>query len=107
MRSAAEPRILMVVEHASMNMGGEAARPLHYFRVLRSRGVAVWMLTHERVREEVRGLVSPEDFRPFYFVPDTNLHKLFWRLGKSLPHQLRITTFGALSHFITQLHQRR
>jgi glycosyltransferase involved in cell wall biosynthesis len=97
----------MVVEHASMNMGGEAARPLHYFRVLRSRGVDVWMLTHERVREEVRTLVSPEDFRRFYFVPDTFSHKLFWRLGKMLPHQVRITTFGALSHFVTQLHQRR
>jgi glycosyltransferase involved in cell wall biosynthesis len=97
----------MVVEHASMNMGGEAARPLHYFRVLRSRGVEVWMLTHARVREEVRGLVPPEDFRRFYFVPDTGWHKLFWRLGRALPHQVRITTFGALSHFVTQLHQRR
>jgi hypothetical protein len=31
-------RILLVAEHASAQFGGEAALPLHYYRVLRSRG---------------------------------------------------------------------
>lgn len=101
------PRVLIVAEHVSLKMGGEAARPLHYFRVMRSRGVEVWMLVHARTRDEVRSVVSPEDFTRFYFVPDTTLHKLLWSIGRRLPHQVRITTTGALSHLVTGVLQRR
>ena len=56
------PRVLLVAEHVSLNMGGEAARPLHYFRVLRRRGVEVWMLVHARTRDEIRRTVPPDEF---------------------------------------------
>jgi hypothetical protein len=35
-RGADIPRVLIVADHASARFGGEAALPLHYFRVLRS-----------------------------------------------------------------------
>ncbi len=89
-----------------MNMGGEAARPLHYFRVLRSRGVEAWMLVHARTRDEIRELV-PDQFDRFYFVPDTFAHRALWKISKPLPNQFRIVTFGAVGHLITQFHQRR
>src|ERR1051326_4545543 len=104
--SVEQPRVLIVCEHTSMKMGGEAARPLHYFRVLRSRGVEAWMLVHGRTRDEIRELM-PHDFARFFFVPDTWAHRLLWNVSKWLPNQFRIVTFGAAGHLITQLHQRR
>ena len=40
--------------------GGEAALPLHYFRVMRRRGVAVWLVVHARTRSELSELF-PDD----------------------------------------------
>ena len=56
------PRVLIVAEHASARFGGEAALPLHYFRVLRNRGVPVWLVTHARTRDELSALY-PGDAR--------------------------------------------
>ena len=40
------PRVLIVAEHASAKFGGEAILPLHYFRVLRKRGIEAWLIVH-------------------------------------------------------------
>jgi hypothetical protein len=47
-------RILIVAENASAKFGGEAALPLHYFRVLTQRKVPVWLVVHERTRVELQ-----------------------------------------------------
>jgi glycosyltransferase involved in cell wall biosynthesis len=104
--AAALPRVLIVAEHISMKMGGEAARPLHYFRVMRSRGIEAWLVVHSRTRDELRQLLG-EDFHRAYFVPDTFLHKLLWKIGQLFPHQVRIVTFGAAGHLLTQIMQRK
>src|SRR5258708_39452367 len=49
----ADIRVVIVAEHASLKFGGEAALPLHYFRVLRRRNVAAWLVVHERTRSEL------------------------------------------------------
>ena len=100
------PRVLIVAEHVSFRMGGEAARPLHYFRILRRRGVEAWLLVHERTRDELAEIV-PEHRDRIHFVPDTWLHKFLWRLSKPLPHSVYLVTTGALSHLWTQILQRR
>lgn len=99
------PRVLIAAEHASARFGGEAALPLHYFRVLRRRGVPVWLLTHARTRAELSGLY-PDDAH-IHYIEDTAFHRAMWRIGKRLPDAIAYATTGFLSRLSTQLAQRR
>ena len=99
------PRVLIAAEHASARFGGEAALPLHYFRVLRGRGVPVWLLTHARTRAELSSLY-PDDAR-IHYIEDTAWHRAMWRIGKRLPDAVAYATTGFLSRLSTQLAQRR
>lgn len=97
-------RVLIVCEHASAQFGGEAILPLHYFRVLRQRGVDVWLVTHSRTRAELARLFGAEP--RIHYVEDTLLHKLMWRIGRRLPAQIAYFTTGFVSRFAAQLTQR-
>lgn len=99
-------RVLLVAEHASAQFGGEAALPLHYYRVLRSRGVPVWLLVHERTRKEL-SQAFPEDSDRILYIPDTKLHRWLWRLGRLLPDRISYFTTGFLMRLLTQVLQRR
>ena len=99
------PRVLIAAEHASARFGGEAALPLHYFRVLRRRGVPVWLLTHARTRDELSGLY-PDDAQ-IHYIEDTAFHRAMWRIGQRLPDAISYATTGFLSRLSTQLAQRR
>ena len=99
------PRVLIAAEHASARFGGEAALPLHYFRVLRQRGVPVWLVTHARTREELSALY-PGDAHIVY-IEDTGWHRAMWRIGQRLPDAISYVTTGFLSRLSTQLAQRR
>ena len=102
----AEPlRVLVVAEHASARFGGEAALPLHYFRVLRRRGLPVWLITHGRTRDELSALY-PDDPRIVY-VEDSALHRAMWRIGRCLPDAIAYPTTGFLSRLATQRQARR
>ncbi|MBW4695000.1 MAG: glycosyltransferase family 4 protein [Lyngbya sp. HA4199-MV5] len=100
-----KPRVLLVAEHASAKFGGEAALPLHYFRVLRKRQVEVWLVVHERTRDELKLLLG-KDFDRVYFVYETFLHRFLWKIGCLLPQRLAYVTVGFVSRLITQLAQR-
>ena len=100
-----DPRVLIAAEHASARFGGEAALPLHYFRVLRKRGVPVWLVTHARTRSELAALY-PDDARIFY-IEDSRWHRAMWRIGNALPDQISYFTTGYLSRLSTQIAQRR
>lgn len=99
------PRVLIAAEHASARFGGEAALPLHYFRVLRRRGVPVWLLTHARTRAELSGLYPGDE--AIHYIEDTALHRAMWRIGQRLPDAISYATTGFLSRLATQLAQRR
>ncbi len=99
-------RVVIVAEHASARFGGEAILPLHWFRELRGRGIEAWLVVHARTRAELE-VVFAKDRARLHFVPDTWVNKLLWRLGRVLPHQLDLVTFGALSHVYTQARARR
>lgn len=99
-------RVLIVAEHASLKFGGEAALPLHYFRVLRNRGIETWLIVHNRTRHELETLF-PEDIARMHFVVDTVWHRLLWRIGKLFPDRLSYFTFGLALRLITQMTQRR
>ncbi|NES86964.1 MAG: glycosyltransferase family 4 protein [Moorea sp. SIO2B7] len=99
-------RILIISEHASLKFGGEAALPLHYFRVLRKRGIEAWLIVHERTKNELKTFF-PEDCERIYFIKDTFWHILVWRLGQLLPRRLSYFTFGLILRLMTQLSQRQ
>jgi len=98
-------RVLIAAEHASARFGGEAALPLHYYRVLRKRGLPVWLVTHARTRDELSALYPGDDH--IHYVEDTVWHRLMWRLGSRLPDSIAYFTTGFLSRLSTQWVQRR
>ncbi len=100
------PRVLIVAENASARFGGEAALPLHHFRVLLRRGVPVWLLTHARVRDELQQCF-PQALDRMHFIEDTDLHRRMWRWGSRLPARLDYLTTGFVSRLSTQRAQRR
>src|SRR4051812_31467837 len=74
-------RVLLVGENASMTMGGEASFPYLYFKLLRGRGVEVFLACHARVREELRELLGDE-FERVGFVEEFPLNVALWRVGQ-------------------------
>jgi glycosyltransferase involved in cell wall biosynthesis len=101
-------RVLIVSGTTSARFGGEAILPLHYFRLLRRRGVEAWLLTHARTRHELAGLL-PEEARAgrMHFIPDTWFHKLMNQFGRPLPEKVNRVTFGQALHLSGQRALRR
>jgi glycosyltransferase involved in cell wall biosynthesis len=97
--------VLIVAEHASARFGGEAILPLHYFRILRERGIPAWLVVHERTRDELLALFPAEQPR-MRFIRDTWLHRALWRSGAPLPRRLREATLGYALRLLTQLRAR-
>jgi glycosyltransferase involved in cell wall biosynthesis len=98
-------RICIVAEHASTRFGGEAFLPVHYFSLLRARGIETWLIVHSRTGKELAKLF-PQDKGRILLVPDLWIHRLFFRLSRHLPRRLSEATFGLLNQLITQLCQR-
>ena len=98
-------RICIVAEHASVRFGGEALLPVHYFRLLRSRGVESWLVVHSRTQNELTELF-PDDIDRILFVPDLWIHKFIFHLSKFLPRRVSLATLGLLNQLITQFCQR-
>lgn len=97
--------VVIVCEHASARFGGEAILPLHYFRLLRDRGVEVWLLAHARTRPELTDLFPGE--RRIRYVEETALHRVMWRIGRRLPDELAYVTTGFVSRLAVQITQRK
>ncbi len=87
--------VLIIAEHASLNFGGEAALPLHYFRVLRKHGIETWLIVHERTKTELQSRF-PDDINRIYFISDTFWHRLLFKIARLLPHRISFFTFGFL-----------
>jgi glycosyltransferase involved in cell wall biosynthesis len=98
-------RVLLVAEHASAKFGGEAALPLHYYRILRQRHIPTWLVVHERTRTELQTLF-PQDSDRITFIGDTTWHRLMWKLGRLLPRRVSYFTTGFILRLMTQLAQR-
>jgi glycosyltransferase involved in cell wall biosynthesis len=99
-------RILLVAESTSAKFGGESALALHYYRVLRARGMQVWLVTHERTRAELVALF-PDDDDFLFFVKDTKWHRFLWRIGAKFPDRVANFSFGFLLRLLSQLVQRK
>lgn len=90
--------ILVFGDNASEKMGGEATKPIRFFRGYRARGHHCQMVTHERCRNEILKLFSEEEITQVTFLHDTRLqrwvHWLDTRLG--LPVRPLIPLFSQL-----------
>lgn len=100
-----EPRVIIVADSASARFGGEAILPLHYYRVLRRRGVPVWLVVHERTRAELTELFGADDH--IHYVPDTRGHLLAWQIGQRLPARVSYLTTGTVLRLLTQRAQKK
>jgi glycosyltransferase involved in cell wall biosynthesis len=98
-------RVCIVAEHASLQFGGEASLPLHYFSRLRARNVEVWLVIHGRTRREME-LLFPSDQERIRYISDRWYHKLIWKLGRPLPRRIAEAIFGTLMVLINQILQR-
>ncbi|MCC7147430.1 MAG: glycosyltransferase family 4 protein [Phycisphaeraceae bacterium] len=99
-------RVAIVADHASSRFGGEAALPLHYFRVLTKRGVPTWLVVHERVRGELRERF-PEQRERICFVADRWWHRGLYKISQVLPARLAYFTTGLAMRLLTQGQQRK
>lgn len=105
MPATSSPRVLIVAEHASARFGGEAALPLHYYEGLKRRGADVWLLVHDRTKEELLSRFPADD--RILFVADSAIDRFLWRAGALLPDRLSTFTTGFLMRIRTQLAQRK
>jgi glycosyltransferase involved in cell wall biosynthesis len=94
-------RVLIIAEHASARFGGEAILPLHYFQLLRHRGVEAWMVVHARTRDELSALLPGEAGR-IHYVPDTLLHQMLFAMHRIMPARVHYFTFGLLMRLLSQ-----
>ena len=97
---------LIVAEHASAKFGGEALIPFQYFKYLRRLNIDVHLLVHERTRQELCD-AFPNDVDRLHFVSDSRINIWCHKLGTFLPDRLALFTLGAMSHFDTQVRERR
>lgn len=96
-------RIIIASENASMRMSGESNLPLFYLKLLRARGVDIWVVCHSRVRDELREMFPDDaDFHRFHFIEDTRLQVLIWKFSQWFPYRIKDLIFGQWIHTITQ-----
>lgn len=94
-------RVVIAAENASSRFGGEAILPLHYFRLLRKRGIEAWLVVHDRCRAELEALF-PEDRDRICFIEDLWVQRLLNQMGQYLPHALRARGSELLIGLFTQ-----
>jgi hypothetical protein len=99
------PRVLIVAENASAKFGGEAFLPLHYFLLLRKRGVEAFLLSHSRVRQELHA-DFPDQRTHMCFIEDMRLQRALWTARTWLPKGVASVFTAPLIGMATQTVQR-
>ena len=100
-------RVIITAPNVSQRMSGESVLPLYYFNRLRARGVAVWVVTHARCRDEVRSLFpNDEDFQRFHFIEDRRSQRLAYRLGTLFSYRIEDLIFAQVINLLAHSHMR-
>lgn len=100
-------RILLVAENISLRLSGETLLPCCYFEQFVAGGEDVHLLCHERVREDLRADLPPDQFARVRFVKDRPLQNVLFRLGRRFPYRVEDLVFNQLIQIVTQWHMRR
>lgn len=98
-------RIILVADHASIDFGGEAALPCHYFRVLLSRNMDVHLIVHERSKAFLTRHFAEQAER-IHYIKDSKLHRFVNFFQKNRQTRIKYLTFGFLLRILTQLRQK-
>ncbi|MEM6890493.1 MAG: glycosyltransferase family 4 protein [Pseudomonadota bacterium] len=101
-----KPAVVIVAPNASSLFGGEAVLPVHYFRVLRSRGRKVTLIAHERNEPDLSSIFGV-DCPDILYIGDTKWHRAIWRTGKLFPAQIKNKIFGAFLGLLNERFQAR
>jgi glycosyltransferase involved in cell wall biosynthesis len=99
-------RILLVAENISLRMSGETLLPCCYFEQFVANGEDVYMLCHERVREDLRADLSSEEYDRVRFVTDSALQRLLFHIGRHFPYRVEDLIFNQLIQLVTQWRMR-
>lgn len=70
-------RVVLIAKHIGINSGGEAIKAYQFAELLRARGAAVTVVTHQRAIDAQGAGALDVDF---LVVPDTPLQKFLWRV---------------------------
>jgi glycosyltransferase involved in cell wall biosynthesis len=97
-------KVIIAASNVSARFGGEAILPLHYFRLLRRRGIEAWLVAHERTKRELLETLPNESER-MHFVPDLRLQKWLHKLSRPLPKRVSEISLGWGIHVLTALMQ--
>jgi glycosyltransferase involved in cell wall biosynthesis len=100
------PRVLLVAENASAKFGGEAILPIHYFRLLRQRGIEVWLVVNQRTKHELAPLFADEQHR-IHFVPDTKFRQFLEKIARPFPAAVKHFTFRLWGRLLSGIRARR
>jgi glycosyltransferase involved in cell wall biosynthesis len=98
-------RVAIACVNCSMGMGGEAAIPFNYFRLLRAQGVDAHLVAHARNAAELTRAFGHEPER-LHLAADNWPHRVLWRIGRKLPAEVARCTTGLASRLLTQWQQR-
>jgi glycosyltransferase involved in cell wall biosynthesis len=104
--TAADLRVCIVGQHASMKFGGEASFPWIAFKLLRERGIDATMVVHARTRDELRQAFE-KDVDRIFFVDDTAADRMLYRIGRMFPGDLDSLTLAVFRHWLVQRRQRK
>lgn len=99
-------RVAVVCDVCSLRLGGEAAIPFHYFRLLRQAGIDAHLVAHARNGEELTEAFAADADR-LHLVGDGVLHRLLHRLGGRLSAEVSRATTRSISRLYTQFLHRR
>ncbi|MEQ8381247.1 MAG: glycosyltransferase family 4 protein [Coleofasciculus sp. A1-SPW-01] len=99
--SSEKIKVAIVSENASLKMGGEAALPLHYFRLLRKYNIPAWLLVHRRNKKELQSLF-PGEMETIHFIEDTFLHRSIRILKRIVPSAIYEFSFNYILLMVTQ-----
>ncbi|MEM1340765.1 MAG: glycosyltransferase family 4 protein [Pseudomonadota bacterium] len=96
--------VLIVAPNASTKFGGEAVLPVHYFRLLRQRGVDVRLLAHARNRANLEENFGP-DCPEVLYIEDTAWHRILAKTGRYFPAKIRHFAFGMMMNLVNEHYQ--
>jgi glycosyltransferase involved in cell wall biosynthesis len=98
-------RVAVVAQNCSTRMGGEAAIPYHYFRLLRGRGVDAYLVAHARNRAELESSL-PDEVDRMCWVPDTVMDRLLHRIGELVTPRMSRVSIGFVARIYEQWAER-
>ena len=69
--------ILVNGDNASFRLGGEATKPIRFFRGYRARGHDCTLVTHERCADDLASVLTADEIQNVTFLKDTLVQRLF------------------------------